>query len=367
MDWTYHKLELLHHDDPRYMAIKNDREREDLFRDYIAILEMDYATKKKAAFQAKTEAFEQFLNKDPTFNTTWKKVKRMCKDEPTFTELPPNVRLQVFIKKMQKLHEEEDNEVESKENAELRFQRKSREVFRAFLRAKVADGSLSARTGWEKFLEQARDTPAYKNMMHSQGSTPRDLYDDLLDTLEADYARSRKAMRAVFKSCHIVATSSSTLKSLTEALNEAGAMKEMKAAAGSDQHFAWYLQDQLLKTGALDFEDAVLPRPSIKTLVALQEEEEKKEAKPLKESTKGRYQEDDVEESPRWASRRREAESYSPPPQSPKKKSRRRDPSMSPPPKKRHRPREEKTREKKSRRESRSKSKRKFDDDDFYS
>ena len=109
-------------------------------------------------------------------------------------------------------------------------------------------------------------------------------------------------MRAVFKSCHIVATSSSTLKvgwmnrrtvvseryldcrlvsfvsafppiisavftttvsfilpfvhkftpppqSLTEALNEAGAMKEMKAAAGSDQHFAWYLQDQLLKVG----------------------------------------------------------------------------------------------------------------------
>ena len=121
------------------------------------------------------------------------------------------------------------------------------------MREKVAAGEITLRTRWKKYRETIKDERVYKNLLGQTGSTPGELFDDLLDEyscavsgpalmqhrLEEKYEVSEKVIKRATQTLDIAAC-----KSFEEF---AKVLKSMDATAGlPDEHLLIYYEDVLL-------------------------------------------------------------------------------------------------------------------------
>eukprot|EP01119_Soliformovum_irregulare_P017107 TRINITY_DN5032_c0_g1_i1.p1 TRINITY_DN5032_c0_g1~~TRINITY_DN5032_c0_g1_i1.p1 ORF type:complete len:660 (-),score=249.63 TRINITY_DN5032_c0_g1_i1:234-2213(-) len=231
--------------DPRYAAIP-DRDREDLFLQYLDQVEREEQAQFRQQKRENREKFREKLQNDPTvdINTQWRTVKEAYKDDPTFLQLDPIDRLNVFEEYYKDLDKADEEKRRTESQARGKDSRKNREAFRNLLNESQEQGLITAQTRWSNFQRTIRDNPIYKAMIDPKqtGSLPAELFSDLLDKLEEAYQEDKKKLKAIIAELKFDLTSKTSPDELRSAVSSHGKFGEI-----SEKHQQPLFEDLIKK------------------------------------------------------------------------------------------------------------------------
>ncbi|KAJ3115326.1 hypothetical protein HDU96_000810 [Phlyctochytrium bullatum] len=128
----------------------------------------------------------------------WKQNADYQADE-ALTKLDPIDVLTIFEDHVKAL-ENEYYQQKSREKANWRREeRKNRDNFRTLLKRLRADGAIFFDSKWKDVYPFLKDEPFYLNMLGQSGSTPLDLFWDLVVELEEQYQNDKKVILEIMK------------------------------------------------------------------------------------------------------------------------------------------------------------------------
>jgi pre-mRNA-processing factor 40 len=182
--------------DERWRAVE-ERDREELFENYLDDLYKKENEEKRTNRENKIAIFKKVLQeKGISTKTKWKEILFNLKDDPLFNSMEKIDRLQAFIDTVTEL---EKQEKEEKENKKRYLEYRNRENFRIFLQEKVEKNEINSKTKWKKFVKEIKDAPQYVDLIGQEGSSPRDLFNDVLEILKEDYKRNKEILKKILK------------------------------------------------------------------------------------------------------------------------------------------------------------------------
>jgi pre-mRNA-processing factor 40 len=130
---------------------------------------------------------------------------------------------QEYIRHLEK--EEEEQKRIQKEQVR-RQERKNRDAFRKMLEEHVTDGTITAKTRWRDYCSQIKDSQAYLAVAsNTSGSTPKELFDDVIEELDKQYLDDKTRVKEVVKSGKIPMTTSWKLEEFQTAILDDDALK----------------------------------------------------------------------------------------------------------------------------------------------
>lgn len=222
------KAILMFEDDERFKAVERPREREDLFENYL--VELHKKEKAKAAEEHKryVAEYRAFLESCDFIkaSTQWRKVQERLEDDERYSRLEKFDRLDIFQEYIRHLEKEEEEQKRVQKDQVRRQERKNRDGFRKMLEEHVADGTLNARTRWRDYCAQIKDSQSYLAVAsNTSGSTPKELFDDVIEELDKQYQEDKTQIKEVVKSGKIPMTTSWTLEEFQTATLEDDALK----------------------------------------------------------------------------------------------------------------------------------------------
>ncbi|ONM41688.1 Pre-mRNA-processing protein 40A, partial [Zea mays] len=222
------KAILMFEDDERFKAVERPREREDLFENYL--VELHKKEKAKAAEEHKryVAEYRAFLESCDFIkaSTQWRKVQERLEDDERYSRLEKFDRLDIFQEYIRHLEKEEEEQKRVQKDQVRRQERKNRDGFRKMLEEHVADGTLNARTRWRDYCAQIKDSQSYLAVAsNTSGSTPKELFDDVIEELDKQYQEDKTQIKEVVKSGKIPMTTSWTLEEFQTAILEDDALK----------------------------------------------------------------------------------------------------------------------------------------------
>jgi len=205
--------------DARFLAIESERERENLFEDYMVDLDRRCRENKKLMRKENMAAFRQLLEETKSIKVTsqWRKVQELLDEDPRYLALDKEDRLVVFddyIKEMER-REAEDRIREAEERKKQ--ERRVRDEFRAMLQGAYEAGQLSHRTKWRKVLESPLRNHAAFTAMEKQGRE-KELFDDFILELENGIREDKKVIKEIMQELAFAITLSTTLEEFTTAI-----------------------------------------------------------------------------------------------------------------------------------------------------
>ncbi|CAN6181982.1 unnamed protein product [Urochloa humidicola] len=226
------KAILMFEDDERFKAVERPREREDLFENYL--LELHKKEKAKAVEEHKRHIAEYraFLESCDFIKaaTQWRKVQERLEDDERCSRLEKIDRLNIFQEYIRHLEREEEEQKRIQKEQVRRQERKNRDGFRKMLEEHVSDGTLNARTRWRDYCSQIKESQAYLAVAsNTSGSTPKELFDDVIEELDKQYLDDKARIKEVVKSGKIAITTSWTLEEFQTAILEDDALKGISA------------------------------------------------------------------------------------------------------------------------------------------
>ncbi|KAL6838755.1 hypothetical protein ACP4OV_031469 [Aristida adscensionis] len=224
------KAILMFEDDERFKALDHPREREDLYENYM--VELHKKEKAKAAEEHKRNLAEYraFLESCDFIKVTtkWRKVKDCLEleDDERFSRLPKIDRFDLFQEYIRYLRKQEEEKKQIQEEQTRRQERKNRDEFRKMLEEHVAIGTLNANTRWLDYRTQIKGSHAYLAVaLNTSGSTPKELFDDVMDELEKQFQGGKSQITEAVKSRKIPITTSWTLDQFQTSVLEDNALK----------------------------------------------------------------------------------------------------------------------------------------------
>jgi pre-mRNA-processing factor 40 len=78
-------------------------------------------------------------------------------------------------------------------------ERKSREQFRELLEESFRTRMLTIKHKWNKFVALIKTEPRYLNLVGQPGSTPKELFEDFIDTEKENFRRQKGALKTIIK------------------------------------------------------------------------------------------------------------------------------------------------------------------------
>jgi len=202
--------------DERWRAI-DERDREDLFQDYLDDLEKRENEDKRLQRETRMRAFRRILEeKRLPSSTKWREICLNFKDDAFFNSMEKIDRLKTFCDFI--------TELENKEKAERDWSRKlleyrNRENFRDFLQNMVDKNEINSKGKWKQFVLKIRDDKNYLSLIGQEGSTPKDLFDDVVSILKEDYKRNKDTLKRILKLNSIKFNSETSFESFEKKLN----------------------------------------------------------------------------------------------------------------------------------------------------
>jgi pre-mRNA-processing factor 40 len=205
--------------DSRFTAIETERDRENLFEDFMVDLDRKRREDKRNMRKENMASFRQLLEETKSIKVSsqWRKVQELLDEDPRYLALDKEDRLIVFedyIRDMERRDEEDKiKEAEEKKKQERRV----RDEFRQLLQTMFEEGQLNHRTKWKKVIEgPMKNHPAFK-AMEKQGRE-KELFDDFVMDLENSIKEDKKVIKQIMQDLTFVITPSTTLDEFTEAI-----------------------------------------------------------------------------------------------------------------------------------------------------
>ncbi|CAO2203660.1 unnamed protein product [Urochloa humidicola] len=222
------KAILMFEDDERFKAVERPREREDLYENYLVELhnkENAKAVKERKIHVAEYRAFLESCDFIKA-TTQWRKVQERLEDDEHCSRLKKIDRLDVFQGYIRHLEKEEEEQKRIQKEQVRRQERKNRDAFRKMLEDHAADGTLTARTRWRDYCAQIKESQAYSAVAsNTYGSTPKDLFDDVIEELDKQYQDDMTQIKEAVKSGKIPMTTSWALNEFQTAILDDNVLK----------------------------------------------------------------------------------------------------------------------------------------------
>ncbi|KAG2634511.1 pre-mRNA-processing protein 40A-like isoform X1 [Panicum virgatum] len=222
------KAILMFEDDERFKAVERPREREDLFENYLVELHKKEKAKAVEEHRRHLAEYKAFLESCDFIKATtqWRKVQERLEDDERCSRLEKIDRLNIFQEYIRHLEKEEEEQKRVQKEQVRRQERKNRDAFRKMLEEHVTDGTITAKTRWRDYCSQIKDSQAYLAVSsNTSGSTPKELFDDVIEELEKQYLDDKTRVKEVVKSGKIPMTTSWTLEEFQNAILDDDALK----------------------------------------------------------------------------------------------------------------------------------------------
>jgi pre-mRNA-processing factor 40 len=188
----YYKTSHFFQGDPRWRILE-EKEREELFQDFLDELERRDREKirqqRKQQMQMLRKVLEDNVEIDHT--TKWSAAQKILADNLNFKALDKLDQLNVFS---EFILEFEKNVSESKKLDERTKSRKNRENFRKLLEEYIKAGQITAVTHWKDIYQKLRDEPTYLNLVGQPGSTPKELFEDIINQEKSKLKEYKESM-----------------------------------------------------------------------------------------------------------------------------------------------------------------------------
>ncbi|XP_043719031.1 pre-mRNA-processing protein 40A-like isoform X1 [Telopea speciosissima] len=210
-------------DDERFKAVERARDREDLFENYLVELQKKERAKAQEEQKRNIMEFRQFLESCDFIkaNSQWRKVQDRLEDDERCSRLEKIDRLEIFQEYIRDLEKEEEEQKKIQKEQQRRIERKNRDEFRKLLEGHVADGMLTAKTRWRDYFMKVKDLPAYIAVSsNASGSTPKDLFEDVVEELEKQYHEDKTRIKDGMKLGKINIASSWALEDFKASITE---------------------------------------------------------------------------------------------------------------------------------------------------
>ncbi|KAF2706733.1 hypothetical protein K504DRAFT_385328 [Pleomassaria siparia CBS 279.74] len=185
-------------DESVFRAAKDDTERRQLFEEYIITLKRAHSEKesedKKSALEELTTVLDD-LELEPF--TRWHVAEEKLQENKQynskrFDSLCRFDVLTSFQKHIKHLQREHNDRVQSERRAKYRVERKNRDAFKILLEELKGTGRLKAGTKWKEIHPIIEDDPRFLAMLGQHGSTPLELFWDVLEEEEGKFRTLRR-------------------------------------------------------------------------------------------------------------------------------------------------------------------------------
>ncbi|KAL2529485.1 Pre-mRNA-proCES [Forsythia ovata] len=183
--------------DERFKAVEREADREDLFRNYLVDLQKKEKAKAQEEHRRNRLEFRQFLETCAFIkvDSQWRKVQDLLEEDERCTRLDKIDRLDIFQEQLR------------------RAERKNRDEFRKMMEDHIASGTLTAKTHWLDYCKKVKDSEAYQAVAsNTSGSTPKDLFEDVVDELEKKYDDDKARVKDELKLEKITVASTWTIE-----------------------------------------------------------------------------------------------------------------------------------------------------------
>ncbi|TKY88009.1 hypothetical protein EX895_003105 [Sporisorium graminicola] len=148
--------------------------------------------------------------------TRWRDAHRTILESQEYVEdahlssMDLSDMLAVFEELIKGIERDADAAARKKATARRRKERQNRDAFKALLRGLREEGKIQARSTWGEVFPLLKDDPAFLNALGQPGSTPLDLFFDLVDELDQQLERqTADALQHISKQGHTVEPSTS--------------------------------------------------------------------------------------------------------------------------------------------------------------
>jgi pre-mRNA-processing factor 40 len=174
-----------------FRSTNNETERRQLFEEYIVQLKRAHIDQQANARKTAMDGLVELL---PTLNlepyTRWSDARGIIsttqpfQNEEKYQSLSNFDILTAFQNHMKALERRFNDSKQEEKNTKFRKERKARDGFLSLLRELREQGKINAATKWHRFLPLIEDDERYKAMAGQQGSTPQELFWDVIEEEE---------------------------------------------------------------------------------------------------------------------------------------------------------------------------------------
>ncbi|KAJ3172149.1 PRP40 pre-mRNA processing factor 40 [Geranomyces variabilis] len=192
----------------------DERDRETIFLEYVDDLktkEKELVRETRKENMAKYERLLQRLTAEHliTLETTWAQCQELYKAQPEYRAdrklqaMEPIDFLLTFEHHINDLVAKFRAKRETELRAKWRTARVRRDAFRALLSEMRADGRIHARTLWREVYEMVKDDERYLQLLHQKGSTPVELFGDVIVDIIDEFRPQRRLIEDVIRMSNI--------------------------------------------------------------------------------------------------------------------------------------------------------------------
>mmetsp|Transcript_66980 Transcript_66980/g.160456 ORF Transcript_66980/g.160456 Transcript_66980/m.160456 type:complete len:583 (-) Transcript_66980:105-1853(-) len=203
--------------DKEFWPLIDEDERDELFQDFMD----EHEKKTKEERRKKRKEFVEKVKKvydeksEITVTSRWREVQDLLRDNESFRWLS---KLEALTSWEEWVLDQEKKEIEEKRKVKYRQERLNRDACRDLLREQQIKGRINMTTHWSSVAKKIVDDPRYEKLIGQPGSTPHDLFDDLIDELNEKYKEDRAKIKKMAKAKGLIVTSSSTYEWFHEQL-----------------------------------------------------------------------------------------------------------------------------------------------------
>jgi len=175
----YYKTAHFFQGDPRWRILE-EKEREELFQDFLDELERRDREKQRQLRKQQMQSLRKLLDdrEDIDHTMKWGIIQRLLAEHPLFKAIDKLDQLTVFS---EYVLDTEKQVSEAKRLEERTKARKRREAFRELLEDLVKTGEINAASHWRPIVQKIKDEPQYLNLVGQPGSSPQELYSDIIE------------------------------------------------------------------------------------------------------------------------------------------------------------------------------------------
>ncbi|GKV19786.1 hypothetical protein SLEP1_g30005 [Rubroshorea leprosula] len=217
------KAQTMFEDDERFKAVEREKDRKDLFENYIEELRQKEWAKAQEERKRNIVEYRQFLESCDFIKASsqWRKVQDLLESDERCSRLEKLDRVEIFQEYIRDLEKEEEERRKIQKEELRKAERKNRDEFRKLMDGDVASGTLNAKTHWRDYCTMVKDLPAFMAVAsNTSGSTPKDLFEDVAEELQKQYHEDKVRVKDAVKLRKVSFSSTWTPEDLKAAILE---------------------------------------------------------------------------------------------------------------------------------------------------
>ncbi|KAG0371274.1 hypothetical protein BC939DRAFT_503074 [Gamsiella multidivaricata] len=224
----YTTISRLFAEEPAFKSIEGDHYRQSIFDSYVGELirqEREDARQRRKFGTAALTALLQSMD-EITLTTRWSEARELLQEKKEYKEsetiqvLHKMEQLTIFEDHIKQLEKDYDQKRARERVLRKRTERKRREAHKELLVELRSKGQLNAKTCWMQIHPQIKDDSRYQDMLGQPGSTPMELFWDMIEDLDEKLYQDRKMIQDLMKSIDYEVQPETTLDEFCAAITK---------------------------------------------------------------------------------------------------------------------------------------------------